>query len=124
MITGFERKNSLLKQQGRLPSLHESQVWLGHPISTKEATTISFYRSSDSNLLIAGKQDEEALEMLITAMLSLVAQHSPAQAQFYVVDLSVRDMGAKYGGYGSPFELISQSLPEYFTRAKKIRSVV
>jgi hypothetical protein len=69
-------------------------VWLGDPIAIKEPTAGFFRRQSASNLMIIGQQDEAALGMLSTALLSLMAQH-PLQgngsARFYVLDFTPTD---------------------------------
>lgn len=66
-------------------------AWLGDPIAIKEPTAAYFRRQSGSNLLIVGQNEEQALGMMETALISLAAQHSPAFAKFYVVDFSAVD---------------------------------
>lgn len=46
-------------------------VWLGEPVSIKDPTSLSFTRQSGSNLLIVGQQDEAALAMMTSAVMSL-----------------------------------------------------
>lgn len=74
-------------------------AWLGDPIAIMEPIAAAFRRQSASNLLIVGQQDEAAIGMLSTALLSLAAQHSSAgkgSARFYVLDFASAD--APYAG--------------------------
>jgi hypothetical protein len=66
-------------------------AWLGDPIAIKDPTAAYFRRQSGSNLLIVGQNDELALGMMITALLSLVAQHATDSARFYILDFASAD---------------------------------
>ncbi len=65
-------------------------AWLGEPIEIKPHTAALFRRQGGSNLLIVGQNDHEptALAMLMTALLSLAAQHRPDAAQFVILNLT------------------------------------
>lgn len=71
-------------------------AWLGDPITIKEPTAIQIRPQAGNNLLIVGQQEEIALGMLVSTMLSQAAQHAPQAASFYVVDFSPAD--APYAG--------------------------
>ena len=62
------------------------RVWLGEPVSIKEATSVALPRRSGSNLLIVGQREDAALAMLATSLVSLAAQLGPRAAQFVVLD--------------------------------------
>jgi hypothetical protein len=69
------------------------RAWLGAAVAIKEPTSILFSRQSGSHFLVVGHQEDEALGVLATALLSLAAQRAPADAgggpaagQFYVLD--------------------------------------
>ena len=75
-------------------------AWLGEPIALKEPTGAHFRRQSASNLLIVGQQDEQALGMMTTALVSLAAQHTlqgSGAARFYILDFTSAD--ALYAEY-------------------------
>src|SRR5205085_1045844 len=72
------------------------QAWLGDPIAIKEPTAVQIRVQAGNNLLIVGQQEDVALGMLLTALLSLTVQHAPSTARFYVADFSPAD--ATYTG--------------------------
>jgi S-DNA-T family DNA segregation ATPase FtsK/SpoIIIE len=73
------------------------QAWLGEAMAIEDQTAARFRRQNGSNLLIVGQQEETALGMLTTALISLAAQlpvPEPAPggpATFYVLDGSQPD---------------------------------
>jgi hypothetical protein len=81
------------------------QAWLGEAIAIKDPTAAVFRPQSGSNLMVVGQDDEAALGMLVTAMVSLASQHPPTApatdegaprertmaARFYVLDGSPAD---------------------------------
>lgn len=85
-----------------------ARIWLGHPIVAKEPTAISLRRESGSNLLIIGQQEEAAVNLLTSAIVSLAAQLPPERLQCYVLDLSTI-----YESAANPFELLRQLLPRH-----------
>ena len=62
-----------------------ARAWLGEAMAIKDLTAAVFRRQSGSNLLMVGQQDEAALGMLTSAVVSLAAQ-TPGRARFYLVD--------------------------------------
>jgi DNA segregation ATPase FtsK/SpoIIIE, S-DNA-T family len=79
------RKNPLLHDLVSAPAWPAAppafQAWLGEAMAIKDPTAAIFRRQSGSNLLLVGQQEEAALGILATAMLSLAAQHTPADGQ-------------------------------------------
>lgn len=74
------------------PPVSESpQAWLGEPVAIKEATAITLRRQSGANVLVIGQQEESALALLVSSLLSLAAQNGPRAAKFYVLDGSPAD---------------------------------
>src|SRR5262249_18998416 len=75
------RKNALLHHllsAAEWPPVPKSvDAWLGEAIAIKDPTAATFRAQSGANLLIIGQQDELALGMLVTSILSLAAQHPP-----------------------------------------------
>jgi hypothetical protein len=72
------------------------QAWLGEAIAIKDPTSAVFRPQSSGNLLIIGQQDEAALGILTTALVSLGAQVAPSSDgltahRFYLVDGSPAD---------------------------------
>ncbi|MBI5714837.1 MAG: hypothetical protein HZC38_15670 [Chloroflexi bacterium] len=66
-----------------------SYAWLGEPIEIKDHTAALLRRQSGSNILIVGQNEYEqvAVGMLLSATLSLVAQHRPGSAHFMLFNL-------------------------------------
>ena len=61
-------------------------IWLGNPISLKEATSIRLRPERGRNLLIIGDDETIAMGLITIALYMLVAQHSPHTVRFYIVD--------------------------------------
>ena len=61
-------------------------IWLGNPISLKEATSIRLRPERGRNLLIIGEDETIAMGLITIALYTLVAQHSPHTSRFYIVD--------------------------------------
>jgi hypothetical protein len=85
---------------------------LGSSPSGKELAAVTFRRRGDSSLLIIGKEEETALDMLINAMLHQAFHYPPTHTKFYAVNLSLGDGIEKYEH--DVFELLRQKLPLYF----------
>jgi hypothetical protein len=71
-----------------------ASAWLGDAIAIKDPTAAVFRRQTGSNLLVIGQQEEAALGVLATALVSLAAQFAPspdanvpaAGSRFFVLD--------------------------------------
>ncbi len=74
-------------------------AWVGDAIAIKDPTNVVFRRQAGSHVLLVGQQDEGALGILNTMLVSLACQHAdPGQsgeiangARFYVFDGSAPD---------------------------------
>ena len=67
-------------------------AWLGEAIAIKDPTAAAFARQNGDNLLIVGQQDEAALGLLATAIVSLAVQvPHEVGARFYLIDGSPAD---------------------------------
>ncbi len=97
-------KNPLLNQALEAPTwpdeVRSALAWVGDAIAIKDPTSALFRRQSGSHVLLVGQQDEAALGILSTALVSLAAQHAdpgdnpnpPSNtAKFYVFDGSPPD---------------------------------
>jgi len=60
---------------------YAARAWLGAAVAIKEPTSVTFRRQSGNNLLIVGQQEEAALGMLATCLVSLAAQYAPRGTQ-------------------------------------------
>ncbi|GAK59602.1 cell division protein FtsK/SpoIIIE [Candidatus Vecturithrix granuli] len=69
-----------------LASTRRSSAWLGEPVAIKETTVANFRRQSGSNLMIVGQNDEAAMGMLLTAVLSLSVQYASERVLFNIID--------------------------------------
>jgi hypothetical protein len=105
----FLRK--MLESPARPAALRSYSVWLGEAIAIKDPTAAIFQRQTGSNLLIVGQQEETALGILATALVSLAAQLGPEPAtenggnRIYVLDGSAAD--AAYSGFWSKLGQVS-----------------
>jgi DNA segregation ATPase FtsK/SpoIIIE-like protein len=61
-------------------------AWIGEPVAIKEPTSLVFRRQSGANVLLVGQQEEQALAVMLSSMISLAAQYPPGGAIFYVLD--------------------------------------
>jgi hypothetical protein len=61
-------------------------AWLGEPVAIKGPTSVTFGRQPGANLLVVGQHESMALSVVASAMVSLAAQRSPADARFIVLD--------------------------------------
>ena len=64
------------------------RIWLGAPNSIKGPTEARFPRQSGSHLLIVGQNEEGALAILSTALVSLAAQYPVGTVRFVLLDNS------------------------------------
>ena len=68
---------------------HEAVVWLGDAVAIKDPTSIVFRAQSGANLLMVGQNEDAALGVFQTAMISVAAQYPLAPElcpRFYVCD--------------------------------------
>ena len=97
-------KNPLLRDALAAPEwpteVRAATAWVGDAIAIKDPTSAVFRRQSGNHVLIVGQQDEAALGILSTAIISLATQHSDPgddpyptsdSAKFYVFDGSPPD---------------------------------
>jgi DNA segregation ATPase FtsK/SpoIIIE, S-DNA-T family len=61
-------------------------IYLGDPVAIKEPTAVQFRAQAASNALIVGQQEEQAMALMISAILSLAAQLPPARCVINVLD--------------------------------------
>jgi hypothetical protein len=61
-------------------------AFVGDPVAIKEPTDIPLRRQSGANLLVIGQQDEQALSILESSLLSLAAQLPIGVATVYLLD--------------------------------------
>ena len=116
-------KNHLLAQwlsgeRQKGSSASESIAWLGDAVSIKDPTAAVFRPHSGSNLLIVGQNDEAALGMFVSSIISLKAQHQQADApacglaSFVLLDGSPHQSHA-----AATFDQLSEILNSQFKRA-------
>jgi len=81
-------------------------AWVGEPVAIKEPTAITFRRQSGANLLLVGQQEEQALAVMCSALVSLAAQYPSDKANFYVLDGTPTD-----SALAGTFERVKAALP-------------
>ncbi len=76
-------------------SLKGDHAWLGEALAIKDPTAAVFRPQSGANLLIVGQNDESALAIMATALVSLAAQQQSrrrnASPSFYIFDSTPQD---------------------------------
>jgi energy-coupling factor transporter ATP-binding protein EcfA2 len=66
-------------------------AFLGDPVAIKEPTAVQFRAQAGSNVLIVGQQEEQAMALMISTILSLAAQLPPSRCVLNVLDGSPAD---------------------------------
>jgi hypothetical protein len=79
-------------------SPRSAQAWLGDAVAIKDPTSALFRRQGGNHLLIVGQNEEAALGVVTSCLLSLAAQYAPAGdggartgASFHVLDGTPED---------------------------------
>ncbi|MBM4466917.1 MAG: cell division protein FtsK, partial [Chloroflexi bacterium] len=92
------------------------RAWLGEPIAIREPVAAVFRRQSGSNLLIIGQNDEAALAMMSTALISLATQ-LPSPDPSASLRASVgRGAGGEGSFYVLDFGAVDAPYADFFTR--------
>lgn len=94
-------------------------AWLGDPIAIADPTAAHFRRQSGSNLLIVGQNDEAALGLITTSMISIGAQHIPTEdrekgVRFYILDFTPVD-----SPHASALQGLGRWLPHWVKRGQR-----
>lgn len=61
--------------------------WLGEPTTIRDPVAARLRRQGGSNLLIIAREEAEGVGMLFATLLSLVTQHAPQNAKFFIINL-------------------------------------
>jgi DNA segregation ATPase FtsK/SpoIIIE-like protein len=106
-----------IRQNARLATLLDSPkwgaapaaatAWLGDPVAIKEPTGILLRRQSGSNVLLVGQQEEQALAVMASTIVSLAGQYRPGSAILYVLDGTPAD-----SVFAGTFEKLKASVPQ------------
>jgi hypothetical protein len=84
------RRNAQLKMLAQTAAATSATAvplaYVGDPVAIKDPTSVAFRRQAASNLLIIGQQDEQALGVLASTLVSLGAHHAKDGATFYLLD--------------------------------------
>jgi hypothetical protein len=95
-------RNTLLRQRLETPNWPEAprsaHAWLGDAVSIKEPTSALFRRQGGNHLLIVGQNEDAALGVTVSVLVSLAAQFPPADsetvrrgAHFFLLDGTPED---------------------------------
>ena len=95
-------RNAHLRERLAAPSWPDAprsaQAWVGDAISIKDPTSALFRRQGGNHLLIVGQNEEAALGVVVSTLLSLAAHYPPAAsltvragARFFVLDGTPED---------------------------------
>ncbi|MBO0699901.1 MAG: hypothetical protein J2P46_16000, partial [Zavarzinella sp.] len=82
--------NALLKKLLDAPAwpatVRAPAAWLGDAVAIKDPTAAVFRPVGGHNLLLVGQQDEAALSVMTSALISLCAHYSPDGVKLFVLD--------------------------------------
>lgn len=94
-------------------------AYLGESSTLMQPVAAQFRRRAASNLLIVGRNDELALSMMLTGLVSLAAHHAPAWggARFLVLDFTPPD-----GIYADRLARLAELLPRRVRVAERSRT--
>lgn len=67
------------------------EVWLGEPVAIRPSITMKVAKRSGSHLLVVSKNEEEAVGVVVAAVVSLAAQVRPGTAEIFILDLTTAD---------------------------------
>jgi hypothetical protein len=88
-------KNVALRKVLEAPSwpaaVRGATAWLGDAVAIKDPTAAVFRTVGGHNLLMVGQQDEAALSIMSSALVSLAAQYPPDGVKFFVLDSTPDD---------------------------------
>jgi hypothetical protein len=85
-----------------------NEAFLGEPIAIRQPTAARFRRQGGSHLLIVARDESQGTGMLASSVISLAIQQQPADARFFIVDLSSAD-----SPWANLFEDLAGLLPHY-----------
>jgi hypothetical protein len=66
-------------------------AWMGEPVAIKDPSGVTFRRQSGANALLIGQQEEGAMALLASSIISLASQLPPSHLSFRVLDGSPAD---------------------------------
>jgi energy-coupling factor transporter ATP-binding protein EcfA2 len=94
-IPAVIEKNGPLAQALEAPAwpdqIRSANAWLGDAVAIKDPTAATFRPVGGNNLLLVGQQDESALSVVTSAIISLSAQYRPDGIKFFVLDSTPED---------------------------------
>jgi hypothetical protein len=81
----------LLSAEAWPAGLKAAEAFLGEPIAIKPPTAARFRCQSGSHFLAVTREEAAGIGLLTSSLLSLAAQHSPAESRFYILNFSSAD---------------------------------
>lgn len=76
---------SVIENTGETPT-SEPTIWLGSAVRIEPPTSVTLRAQGGNHLLVVGRDEQLALGILATSLVSLVAQQGGGQARFTVLD--------------------------------------
>ena len=101
------RLMSLLQSPVATAQSQTVHAWIGEPVSIKDPSSVLFRRQSGSNVLMVGQQEELALAIMSSIMISLGAQHAPDKASMVILDGTAAD-----SALAGTLEKVAAALPQ------------
>lgn len=90
----IESCRPLLEALRSWPALPDSPVrtlWVGEPIAVRPAHSMELKPQSGANLMVIDRDERLGVGVILSAVLSMVAQETPESIRFHIVDLSSAD---------------------------------
>lgn len=66
-------------------------AWVGEPTSIRDEVSVRFRRQGGSNLLALLREESEGVGVMTAALLSLVNQHKPNDAKFFILNIATAE---------------------------------
>lgn len=76
----------LKNRPNKLPN--EVNCWIGESISVSPSISVRFARRSGSHLLVVTREERDAMNILMSSVISLFAQYPPGYLNIYIADFS------------------------------------
>jgi hypothetical protein len=104
------RLMELLQNRPTEAPAHSLPAWIGEPVSIKDPTNANFRAQAGSNVLMVGQQEELALSIMCSIMVSIAAQQPANTARYIIMDGTPAD-----SPLAGTLQRTAESLPQTIT---------
>ena len=105
---------SLLEAEKWTTAPRGALAWLGEPVAMLPSVNAAFRRQTGRHLLIINREEVEGVGLLNSAWVSLLCQHRPTTARFFMLDLATAD--TPWAGYSAEIQAVFDHQIEILNR--------